>query len=140
MSSPRCFFKAPRNRKKKSLSGIKHLIKIGRWERWEKRAFLEGLRKYGQGKWKKISDLIPTRTPVQVKTHAQQILRKIASGETTVFELLESDDSTVTSLTSEATDWTSVVPTKTLHMTPDNKDVDAANILADLHLVLCLRC
>jgi hypothetical protein len=80
------------------------------------------------------------RTPVQVKTHAQQILRKIASGETTVFELLESDDSTVTSLTSEATDWTSVVPTKTLHMTPDNKDVDAANILADLHLVLCLRC
>ena len=75
-----------------------------------------------------------------MKTHAQQILRKIASGETTVFELLESDDSTVTSLTSEATDWTSVVPTKTLHMTPDNKDVDAANILADLHLVLCLRC
>jgi hypothetical protein len=30
-------------------------------ERWERRAFLEGLRKYGQGKWKKISKLIPTR-------------------------------------------------------------------------------
>jgi hypothetical protein len=36
-------------------------VKIGRWEKWEQIKFLEGLRLYGRGHWKKIADTIPTR-------------------------------------------------------------------------------
>ena len=34
---------------------------VGRWHEWERLAFLRGLRRFGRGKWKKISKLIPTR-------------------------------------------------------------------------------
>lgn len=32
----------------------------GRWERWERVRFLEGLRIHGKGKWKQIARMIPT--------------------------------------------------------------------------------
>ena len=35
--------------------------KRGRWENWECTLFLDGLKKYGKGNWKKIALLIPTR-------------------------------------------------------------------------------
>lgn len=136
LTSPRRLHKISFSSKKKASIQTMVAIKTGRWERWERQAFLEGLRKYGQGKWKKISKLIPTRTPIQVKTHAQVILKKIATGAQ-VFEYLESgNDLTEKSLTPEDDEenWSNLVPSKTLHMTPNEKDVVAANILADLHL------
>jgi hypothetical protein len=54
-----------------------------------------------------------------------------------VFDYLESgNDLTEKSLTPEKVEenWSSLVPSKTLHMTPNEKDVVAANILAELHL------
>jgi len=33
----------------------------GRWETWERLRFLQGLRIYGKGKWKQISEMISTR-------------------------------------------------------------------------------
>jgi Myb-like DNA-binding domain len=35
--------------------------KIGRWEKWEQIAFLQGLREHGRGHWKTIAESIPTR-------------------------------------------------------------------------------
>lgn len=48
----------PNGRDKQDLN---ELLKKGRWENWEKMAFLRGYRFYGRGKWTKISLLIPTR-------------------------------------------------------------------------------
>jgi hypothetical protein len=33
----------------------------GRWEKWERMLFLQGLRRFGRGKWTKISEMISTR-------------------------------------------------------------------------------
>ncbi len=43
----------------------------GRWTLEEHSLFLKGLEFYGKG-WKKIAELIKTRTVVQVRTHAQK--------------------------------------------------------------------
>eukprot|EP01031_Cornospumella_fuschlensis_P048068 gene48068-58881_t len=42
----------------------------GRWTREEHQLFIKGLEMYGKG-WKKIANLIKTRTVVQIRTHAQ---------------------------------------------------------------------
>jgi hypothetical protein len=34
---------------------------IGRWEKRERMLFLQGLRRYGRGKWTNISEMISTR-------------------------------------------------------------------------------
>jgi len=47
----------------------------GRWTTEEHRLFLQGLQKYGKS-WKKIACLVPTRTLVQIRTHAQKFLMK----------------------------------------------------------------
>lgn len=39
--------------------------------------FLEGLETYGK-EWKKIADMIKTRTVVQIRTHAQKYFQKVA--------------------------------------------------------------
>jgi hypothetical protein len=39
----------------------KKTLKIGRWNESEKLAFLQGLNIHGRGKWKAISQMIPTR-------------------------------------------------------------------------------
>lgn len=45
--------------------------KSGRWTRAEHRKFLEGLKVHGRN-WKKISEIIKTRTSTQVRSHAQK--------------------------------------------------------------------
>ena len=48
----------------------------GRWKFKEHMLFLEGLDKYGAN-WKKICPLIKTRTPNQVRSHAQKFFLKL---------------------------------------------------------------
>lgn len=40
----------------------------------------------GKGKWKEIATMIPTRSTVQVKTHAQMVMKRVAAGDDTFFE------------------------------------------------------
>jgi len=49
----------------------------GRWTPEEHRMFEEGLRKYGK-QWKKIAATIPSRTVVQIRTHAQKYFLRLA--------------------------------------------------------------
>ena len=49
----------------------------GRWTSNEHSLFLEGLQNYGK-EWKRIADLIQTRTVVQIRTHAQKYFQKVA--------------------------------------------------------------
>lgn len=49
----------------------------GRWTTEEHNLFEEGLRKYGK-QWKRIALEIPTRTVVQIRTHAQKFFQKLA--------------------------------------------------------------
>ncbi|CAN0048702.1 unnamed protein product, partial [Heterosigma akashiwo] len=52
----------------------------GTWSKEEHSAFLEGLEKYGKGKWKQISKLISSRNLCrnsnQVRSHAQKYFLK----------------------------------------------------------------
>jgi len=52
-------------------------INTGRWTREEHNMFLHGLETYGK-EWKKIADLIKTRSVVQIRTHAQKYFQKVA--------------------------------------------------------------
>lgn len=49
----------------------------GRWTKQEHDMFLEGLKQYGK-EWKKIAGLVKTRTPVQIRTHAQKYFLKLS--------------------------------------------------------------
>lgn len=49
----------------------------GRWSREEHHLFIRGLELYGKG-WKKIANLIKTRTVVQIRTHAQKYFQKLS--------------------------------------------------------------
>ena len=49
----------------------------GRWTDDEERLFAEGFSRCGGwGEWKAVAKMIPTRTNIQVKTHAQKVPRK----------------------------------------------------------------
>jgi SHAQKYF class myb-like DNA-binding protein len=48
----------------------------GRWTTEEHMLFLKGLEIYGKS-WKKISEIVKTRTVVQIRTHAQKYLIKL---------------------------------------------------------------
>eukprot|EP00798_Chlamydomonas_sp_ICE-L_P025064 gene25064-10716_t len=52
-----------------------------RWTEEERAKFLEGLRIYGRGQWKKIGEFIGTKTAVQIRSHAQKVLGKMATQE-----------------------------------------------------------
>ena len=52
---------------------------IGRWTEQEQNAFVEGLQKYGKN-WKKISQLVKTRSLTQIRTHAQKFFKKTTKG------------------------------------------------------------
>ncbi len=52
----------------------------GRWTTEEHNLFEDGLRKYGK-QWKRIAEEIPTRTVVQIRTHAQKYFLKLAKIE-----------------------------------------------------------
>ena len=56
----------------------------GRWTKEEHEKFVKGLDMYGK-EWKKIANMIETRTVVQIRTHAQKYFQKIAK---TKFEQL----------------------------------------------------
>ena len=51
--------------------GLRSLVKTGRWTDAEHAAFETGLRRFGT-QWKLIQTLVPTRTLVQIRTHAQK--------------------------------------------------------------------
>ena len=48
----------------------------GRWTREEHDKFLDGIVQYGIN-WKKVKSLINTRSPIQVRSHAQKFYRKL---------------------------------------------------------------
>jgi len=52
------------------------------WNEDEHQRFLEGLSKYGPKSVKAISVLVQTRTPTQVRTHAQKYFQKLARTRT----------------------------------------------------------
>ena len=51
-------------------------IKIGRWTLKEHIQFLQAISEYGI-KWDKIKPLIPSRTPEQIRSHAQKFCNKL---------------------------------------------------------------
>lgn len=51
----------------------------GRWTVSEHNAFLQGLDKFGR-KWARIAELVRTRTPDQVRSHAQKYFIKVGKG------------------------------------------------------------
>jgi SHAQKYF class myb-like DNA-binding protein len=55
----------------------------GRWTKDEHALFLEGIKLHGK-EWKKIAETIPTRTVVQIRTHAQKYFQKLAKAEARV--------------------------------------------------------
>ena len=50
--------------------------KTGRWSEEEHKLFLEGLQQHGKS-WKVISQMVSTRSVVQVRTHAQKFFQKL---------------------------------------------------------------
>mmetsp|Transcript_16053 Transcript_16053/g.34768 ORF Transcript_16053/g.34768 Transcript_16053/m.34768 type:complete len:171 (-) Transcript_16053:111-623(-) len=88
--------------KKRVTSLSKSAIKSGRWTVEEKATFLKGLKMFGKGKWKEIATMIPTRSTIQVKTHAQQIIKRVEAGED-IYAYLESQPTTASTTTSPPT-------------------------------------
>uniref|UniRef100_A0A0D9WMF8 Uncharacterized protein n=1 Tax=Leersia perrieri TaxID=77586 RepID=A0A0D9WMF8_9ORYZ len=53
------------------------------WTTDEHRMFLRGLQHYGRGDWKNISRFfVPSKTPVQVSSHAQKFFRRLERADT----------------------------------------------------------
>jgi len=52
------------------------MCSVGRWTDDEHNQFLEGLRLHGK-EWKEIGKMIPTRSIVQIRTHAQKYFQKV---------------------------------------------------------------
>jgi hypothetical protein len=63
-------------------------LRSGRWTPDEKCLFLYGLRMFGKGRWKKMSCFLPHRSLVQIKSHAQKVLKRQQTGEN-IFRRLE---------------------------------------------------
>ena len=55
-------------------------LSTGRWTKEEHEEFLRCLNIYGR-EWKKVSELITTRTAAQIRSHAQKYFKKIAGGK-----------------------------------------------------------
>eukprot|EP00510_Aplanochytrium_minuta_P003492 CAMPEP_0184014430 /NCGR_PEP_ID=MMETSP0954-20121128/5652_1 /TAXON_ID=627963 /ORGANISM="Aplanochytrium sp, Strain PBS07" /LENGTH=173 /DNA_ID=CAMNT_0026294905 /DNA_START=478 /DNA_END=999 /DNA_ORIENTATION=- len=61
---------------KKSDDNTKPKFKTGWWDKTEHNLFLQGLHLHGRN-WKRISQLVQTRSPVQTRTHAQKFFLKM---------------------------------------------------------------
>jgi len=46
------------------------------WTKDEHFRFLQGLQLHGKGEWKEISEIVKTRTPVQIQSHAQKYYQR----------------------------------------------------------------
>lgn len=75
--------------------------RTGRWTPDEKILFLYGLKRFGKGRWKKMSVYLPHRSLVQIKSHAQKVLKRMEAGEN-VFRRLEENYSLVDNLVVQA--------------------------------------
>ncbi|GMH91918.1 hypothetical protein TrVE_jg978 [Triparma verrucosa] len=58
----------------------------GRWTKSEHDLFLQGLTLYGRD-WKLVSNLIPTRSSAQIRSHAQKYFAKSPSDSSSLSEL-----------------------------------------------------
>jgi SHAQKYF class myb-like DNA-binding protein len=63
-----------------SPSTFKKRASSGRWTQAEHEAFLKGLNIYGR-EWKKVALQISTRTPAQIRSHAQKYFAKLSREE-----------------------------------------------------------
>ena len=75
--------------------------RTGRWTPDEKILFLYGLRMFGKGRWKKMSIYLPNRSLVQIKSHAQKVLKRQQGGEN-IFRRLEENYSEIDNLVVQA--------------------------------------
>lgn len=60
------------NSHKSSRSSSDKKLNTGRWSAEEHKRFLAGLDQFGTGNWKKITDMVGTRSCTQIRTHAQK--------------------------------------------------------------------
>jgi len=60
------------NKKNGEGSGAARIMNSGRWSSEEHKRFLAGLDQFGTGNWKKITDMVGTRSCTQIRTHAQK--------------------------------------------------------------------
>ncbi|KAG7393786.1 hypothetical protein PHYPSEUDO_004549 [Phytophthora pseudosyringae] len=93
-------------------------IRGGRWTADEHERFLEGFRIHGH-KWKRVQQVVRTRSVTQVRTHAQKYLLKVAklkaekkqSGKATDMATLAADGSTA----AESVDGSNTAPSTPEH-------------------------
>lgn len=76
-------------------------FRSGRWTPDEKILFLHGLKIFGKGRWKKISIYLPQRSLVQIKSHAQKVLKRQEAGEN-IFRRLEENINEIDNLVVQA--------------------------------------
>lgn len=76
-------------------------FRSGRWTPDEKILFLHGLKMFGKGRWKKISIYLPQRSLVQIKSHAQKVLKRQEAGES-IFRRLEENRNEIDNLVVQA--------------------------------------
>lgn len=57
---------------KKTAESPPKKMNTGRWSADEHKRFLAGLDQFGTGNWKKITDMVGTRSCTQIRTHAQK--------------------------------------------------------------------
>lgn len=81
--------------------GQRSALRTGRWTPDEKVLFLYGLRMFGKGRWKKMSVYLPQRSLVQIKSHAQKVLKRQQAGEN-IFRRLEENYSEIDNLVVQA--------------------------------------
>ena len=85
----------------KSISNGAPPLRTGRWTPNEKILFLYGLRMFGKGRWKKMSVYLPQRSLVQIKSHAQKVLKRQQAGEN-IFRRLEENYNEIDNLVVQA--------------------------------------
>ncbi|VEU37695.1 unnamed protein product [Pseudo-nitzschia multistriata] len=80
---------------------LRPVLRTGRWTPDEKILFLYGLRMFGKGRWKKMSVYLPQRSLVQIKSHAQKVLKRQEAGEN-IFRRLEENYGEIDNLVVQA--------------------------------------